>query len=297
MTKLLGISTLFALAAALVVGGCSGGSSSPGALLQPQAISHAHPDNQNYNGPPEMANWWMYAPPTAPPSNFEVSLLGDWSGEIGSPQADPSTDAFCGGSNDCTPTVSVVNGNTTVSWSGTTLYENSQNGGYHFGLIGEASVNTVAGCQAMEQCLYAAHWSYPSIPPISWTTVEVAWPHHIHKHFKVWEYAEVYIEVALKKRGPSVYGLWADVPYSPDGSSQPKITFINPGTQKLYVVNSGIIPAQPPSSDPDCVKDPYCKDDLALLDALNYTGAPPPGFPGSRFIPLTNPPTVLKPAK
>jgi hypothetical protein len=296
MTKLLGLSTSLALAAALLAG-CSGDASSPGALSQPLAASRVNPDNQNYNGPPEMANFWVFAPAGAAPSNFEVTILGDWSTQIGTPEADPSTDAFCAVTSTCVPVVSVANNQTTISWSGTTLYQNSPNGGYHFGLAGEASGFGASGCQEIQQCEISQHWSYPSNPPIPWVLVSVEWPHPIHKHFKAWLYATVYIEVALKKRGPGLFGMWADVPYSPSGSAQPKLVFHNPGSQKLFVTNSGIMPAQTVPTNPDCLKNAYCSDDVTMLRALNFKGAPPPGYPSSRFIALTNPPKVLKPGK
>jgi hypothetical protein len=301
MTKLLGTSTIFALAATLLAGGCSGDPSSPGALSQPQAASHVRPDQQNYGGPPEMFNQTLFYVPSGPtPTNYEIQFLGDWTPYIGTPIAVPATDPFCA-STTCTPVVTVANGVTTVSWSGPTLFQNAPNGGYHFGLSNEPpAISTQTGpdgCQSMEQCSLGQHWSYPTIPPAFSNGIAVYWHIPTRKCCKVWTYGTVFLQAGLTKKGPALFDLWVDVPYSPDGSKQPKLHFMNPGPVKLYVLSSGIALNQPIPSDPDCLKNPDCPQALATLASLNVGGYPPPGEPSSHFIPLNNPPKVLKPSK
>ncbi len=284
------------MAAAFFVGGCAGNTSSPSAMPQTQSISHGIPAQQNYNGPPEIFNIFEYAPPGESPTNFEITFSGDWTSEIGSQQLTQPYDPFCAIGDTCTPGVSFDGSVTTVEWFGQTLYQNSLTG-YHFGLIGEQSSAYIDGCTYIMECEAQTYWSYPSAPHIvqPFVPIEVIHPRVTGKK---WLYAEVYVSVTDKPGTQAVFGNWELVPYVPDGTKQPKLKFSNYGTEKLYVVSSGIIPGVAVPNDPDCLKNPSCPEDMDLLASLNYAGSPPPGYSGSRFIPLTNPPPkVLKPTK
>ncbi len=272
-------------------------------MPQTQSISHAIPDNIINNGPSEMFNFAVMAPPGV--NGYDVTFGGDWSQEIGSQQLTQQFDPFCAAGDTCTPDVGVANGITVLTWYGPQIYENTQ-WGYHFGLASAPSGDAVVGCDpndpnstgtALAQCQLDADWIYPSQPHTESPFVGISWPHK-HAAIKTWAFAEVYLSVSLKPNGPPAFMIWQDVPYAADGSKQPKLKFTNHGSQKLYVLSSGMIPDQPVPTDPDCVKNPGCAEDMAILATLNYAGAPPPGYPGSEFIRMTYPPAkVLKPTR
>ncbi len=120
---------------------------------------------------------------------------------------------------------------------------------------------------------------------------------------KNWKYAIVYVAGTTSPSGGAEYATWNEIAYvpktAPDASElQPKILFTNYGSQSIYVTSSGIVLDQPVPSDPDCLKTPACKENLALLGDLQEVNYPPPTYSGSPFIALTNPPpSVLKPRR
>jgi hypothetical protein len=192
---------------------------------------------------------------------------------------------------------------TTVSYSGSTLYDNTGNpGDYHFGLFANPQDN---GQHNLTSLRLACYWSYPSAPNSPSQCVSINTKDKgkgglgvLHSSSSGSAYAEVYASFALSPGGPAVYGTWNDIPYRPDGSLQPELTFANYGTQPLYPVSSGIILNIAEPTDPLCATNPACPEDMTILGTLNFTGSPPPGFPNSQFVPLTQgPPKVLKPIK
>jgi hypothetical protein len=139
-----------------------------------------------------------------------------------------------------------------------------------------------------------AQWTYPSAPAVQTPYVNVKLAKGVALS-KDWDYAEVYIDVSLTKGGSLAYGGWQEIGYVPRGSAQPKLQFLNYGTQPLYVHSAGIIINQGIPKG-QCLKNILCPANMAILASLNFPGSPPPGFPHSKFIPLKYPPpAVLKP--
>jgi hypothetical protein len=110
-----------------------------------------------------------------------------------------------------------------------------------------------------------------------------------------YRYALVFLAASFKPSGPATFGEWYFVPYTPNGSQQPTLTFTNGGRKPIYVSSSGIILNLRVPKDPDCQTDLLCSDNISLLHAENATDYPPPGSPHSKFKPLDNPPTILYP--
>ncbi len=315
------IRLIFALTAAstlaLTVGGCGGTSSVPGtASLAPPSQGLAVADSQgkkkkHHHAPPEILNQFNTVPSgQEQPTNFEIVLKGNLVTAICGASNPPCADEplygpynpFCppsqGPSNPCYPTVTYnpTSNTTTVTYSGPVLYDNtSVPNDYHFGLF--ATPNQGGWLGSVEATSY---WSYPSSPNNAQPFVSINGKATGDEIFGAGTlaYAEVFISVALKPGGPVVYGTWNDVSYMSTGSNQPVLTFKNFGSQVLYVASSGIILNQPVPTDPECQQNPACPEDMQILSTLNFAGSPPPGDPGSQFIPLKKPPAkILKPTK
>jgi len=294
-----------------------------------QAVMHAFaqtPDagakKKKRRRPSEIFNQFDTPPPPSSqqPTNFEIVLAGNDVTALCGSATPPCLDQpvygpynpFCppsqGPTNPCYPTVTYdpTSNTTTVMYSGPTLYFNEPGypGLVHFGLLSTAGQPGAVYGQVL-----SSYFSYPpsagsrrhrmrhdsttSTEPI----VNINWSSKVATSAN-WAYAEVFIAVALKPGGAAVYGTWNDVPYVPKGSGQPHLTFTNYGSQPLYVVSSGIIPGQTVPTDPECLTNPGCPEDMSILSILNFAGSPPPGTPSSPFIPLQYPPAkVLNPTK
>ena len=252
------------------------------------------PDTQTH--PTEIGNWWVLAPPPSypAPTDFEVVFTGDVTGDI--PANEPLWgiyNPFCppaGPSHPCPPTVTFnpTANTTTVEYSGTTLYQNNappHQNQYHFGLLrGTTGSNIKCFTRTTE-------WTFASAPPVPTPFVNVA-NCNKHKGKGKTMYAIVYIEASFQPITPSsppTFGGWYEIGYQSSGSQQPKFTFSNGGKIPIYVGISGIILNQPVPGGA-CLKTPICSANMKLLQQLNFGGEPPPGQPGSQFIPMTYPP-------
>ena len=300
----------------LTLGGCSGApsalSTQPGlqqsmAKTSPDTLSKTSPGvvaKKKRTKPTEIFNQFNSVPQGPQPTNFEVVLQGNQVSELCGATNPPCLNQalygpynpFCPPSQGpCYPTVTYnpSTNTTTVTYSGSTLYQNipGHSNYYHFGLFATPTSNG-----SDKGLVLSSYWSYPSSPNAAQPIVSInsSGP----KTSASWQYAMVYVAVALTKGGQPVYGTWNEVAYVPKGSEQPKLTFKNYGTQTLYVVSSGIIPAQSVPSDPECLSNPSCPENMTILASENFAGSPPPGEDGSQFIPLSYPPEdVLKPSK
>jgi hypothetical protein len=300
---LAGASFVAALAA------CQSGTSQTAGLTPtaPGANSKAiSPDKKKKAGHPgEIYNQIIPYPcgPSGPcPTNFEAVFAGDVTNEI--PSNEPlygHFNPFCppsqGLSNPCPPTIvyNPTTNTTTVTYSGPTLYLNSvHQGDVHFALM--SSVNDQADIKGFEK---ASYWSYPSSPNVSQPIASIASKQPAAS--PTWAYAIVYLAGSTTPGGPATYGTWNAIAYVPKtgagaAATQPRFTFKNFGSAPIYVTSSGVVLNQPVPTDPDCIKNPACSENLDIESTLNEIGFPPPGTSGSPFVPLQYPPAkVLKP--
>jgi|HubBroStandDraft_5_1064220.scaffolds.fasta_scaffold131469_1 hypothetical protein len=288
---------VFSIVAVMLGTGCNS-SSGTAALYQPSQNSRITP---LLPPPPDLHNWYQSGPTSGPtPDDFEVVYQEYVASDLGAGNFPHDFNPFCPPSvtQGCPVTVTYnpTTNTTTLEFSGT-LSENLYSSAncrlpcYHFG--GQSSANLLNGAQNAY-----AEWTFPKTnapAPSPYVNVGVA---HGMKQSKAWAYAEVFIAASLKPGTSPVFGSWEDIGYVPKGSTQPKFKFSNYGTQKLYVQSSGIIlNAASVPTDPACRKlNPMCAENLKILATLNFAGSPPPGFSGSKFIPLQYPPPkILKP--
>jgi ABC-type phosphate transport system substrate-binding protein len=241
--------------------------------------------------PAEFFNEFDWAPtqPVPGPTNFEVVFAGNVTGQIPPQnQNDANTDPFPN-PNPITTTYDCTSNTTTVTFSGGALVPGQR---YHFGLNqGFAPTPPLH--------ILSKTWTYTgtaasSLPPSALPIVTVAAPAP-QSQTGPFQYAVVYLEAAFQPGGQT-YGSWYEVPYTPDGSGQPVLTYSNFGGQPLYISNTGIQFGLSVPTDPDCQTNPNCTENGMLLDALDFAQTPPPGQPGSQFVPITSPPPpVLMP--
>src|SRR5579863_5038731 len=237
------------------------------------------------------------------PTDFEVVFKGDVTADI--PPNEPLNvheNAFCNPSPpspNCAPTVTFNSSNdtTTLEWSGPILYHNRVSGrpGVHFGVGAAKNFSSIKSLEA------ASYWTYSSSPqtPMPIISIDTKQP----ASSKNWKYAIVYVAGSTTKGSSNEYASWNEIAYvaksGPNNSTfQPRLMFANYGSQTIYVSSSGIVLNQPVPSDPECLKTPVCKENLALLADLQEVNYPPPGQSGSPFIALAHPPpAILKPRK
>ncbi|MBV9104146.1 MAG: hypothetical protein JO060_11205 [Candidatus Eremiobacteraeota bacterium] len=242
--------------------------------------------------PTEIGNWWVRLPNGPQPTDFEVLFNGDVTSDI--PNNEPTYgiyNPFCppsrGPNNPCPPTVTFnpTTNVTTVEYFGTTLYQNSHQGQYHFGLLqGQTGSSVRCFVRTLE-------WTYPSSSPVAMPYVNICNQNKQRPKHK-FRYATVYVEASfspITASNPATFGLWYDIGYQPHGTQQPRFTFSNGGSQTIYVGISGIVLDQTVPGGA-CLKEIVCPANMKLLSQLNFGPMPPPGSPGSPFIPMTYPP-------
>jgi hypothetical protein len=228
---------------------------------------------------------WAPATPVPGPTNFEIMFAGDATCLIPQQnQNDHSTDPFKG-ANPITTTYDPISNTTTVSYSGSALKPGQR---YHFGLNqGFAPTPPLQVVGKM--------WTYATAAPAPLPIVTVTPPLPLTGPFL---YAIVYLEAAFQPGGQT-YGSWYEVPYSSSGTTattQPTMTYSNFGTQPLYISNTGIQVGLPVPTSKACATDPTCNANTKLLKDLDFKKTPPPGQPGTKFVPITSPPpAVLQP--
>lgn len=279
-------------------------------------ISKPHPPNR----PTEIFNFFKQFPCTYEsqgcPTDFEIAFTGNVTALI--PSTEPlygPYNPFCppgqGQNNPCPPTVTydTTTDKTIVEFSGTTLYQNTQdcnnytnNKCVHFGLL--ASQNQTQGLWGLQETSY---WTYGSPlrrrgaqpqtypPPLPEPMISIASKQPLTS--TTWKYAIVFVSASTASTGAASYGSWWAIGYVPHSSTQPSILFRNYGKQTIYVKNSGILLNQPVPTDLACLSNPACPENMAILATENSINLPPPGAYGSPFTKLEHPPTVLKPYK
>lgn len=275
--------------------------SSPNASGIPSSVTTAKVSPDGSGKPPELFNQILPYPcySSQPcPSDFEVVYQGNVTAEIhANLQLNIHENAFCdpSGTQSCAPTVTynATSNTTTVEWSGPVVYHNRRDNrpGVHFGL---ANANVPAAVLSK----LTSEWTYASSGPAPMPIVSINSKQP--KKSGKWQYAVVYLAGSTSPSGTAQYATWNEIPYVAKANAagtQPKITFANYGNQTIYVTSSGIVTGLAVPTDPTCIKDPNCKEDLALLGNLDATGFPPPGSSSSPFVPLQHPPKVLKPQK
>jgi hypothetical protein len=287
----------------ICVTGCN---SAPNASGLPGSVNSVNvsPDKMKGNRPGEIFNQILPYPCYSGqpcPTDFEVIFKGNVTSDIPSTEPlDVHENAFCNpsGTQSCAPSVTYNSSTnaTTVEWSGPVVYHNRRDNapGVHFGII--AGQNQKTNIKALEE---SSEWTYTSSGPMPMPIVSINSKQP--KSSSNWKYAVVYVAGTTNPTGGTEYATWNEIAYVPKaddaGSGQPKLTFANYGNKTIYVTSSGIVTGLPVPTDPGCLKDPACPENLELLGNLDAIGFPPPSSASSPFVPLQHPPKVLKPQK
>jgi hypothetical protein len=277
--------------------------SAPNAAGLPGPVSAAkRSPNGTGNRPPEILNHILPYPcySSQPcPTDYEVIYKGDLTGDIPlNEQLSTHENAFCNpsGTQSCAPSVTynATSNTTTVEWSGPVVYHNrrDQRPGVHFGLVAAQVPKPNIG-----QFEESSEWTYASNGPVPMPIVSINSKQP--KSSSKWNYAVVYLAGTTNPSGSAEYATWNEISYVPkaDDSTggQPNLTFTNYGKSTIYVTSSGIVTGLAVPTDPECIKDPACPENLKLLANLDDIGFPPPGSASSPFVPLRKAPKVLKP--
>jgi hypothetical protein len=287
---------------AIATAGCQN-SGSVNALSGGGQARIANPDKggktKQYYYPPELWNGFVTPPSPGPsPVDFEIVFQGNVTSDFPSP-LEPGYgvyDPFCPPTQTCnnmTVSYNATSNTTTFEWSGSQLYENITGHGneVHFGIL-----NGPGGTRV--KCLqWYTEWTFASAPPQPTPVLNVCNPKKVKTKAAAATptvFATVFVETSfspITSSNPATSGTWVDVPYTElKGSAQPKFEFTNNGSQTIYTANSGIVLNQSYPTDPDCIKDLYCKENIGNLELLNYAGMPPPGSSGSPFTTMKYPP-------
>ncbi len=261
---------------------------------------------KDYYYPPELWNGFVTPPNTSapPPVDFEIIFAGNVTADFPNP-LEPGYgpyDPFCPPSQTCT-NISVFytasTNTTTVEFSAIPpyyqLYQNISGHGdeVHFGILNGPGGKRV-------KCLkWYTEWTFASAPPQVTPVLNVCNSKVVKAQAattKSTVFATVFVEESfspITSSQPATAGTWIDVPYTQYGGSQqkqPKFKFTNPTQQTIFTANSGIVLDQSYPSDPECLKDLYCDENIANLELLNYAGMPPPGYSNSPFVKMQFPP-------
>lgn len=267
-------------------------------------VANVSPDKKSSNRPAEVANQILPYPCSSGqpcPTDFEIIFKGNVTADIPSNEPlDVHENAFCNpsGTQSCAPSVTYNSSSntTTVEWSGPVLYHNRVDNqpGVHFGIL--AGQDQKTSIKSLEE---SSEWTYSSNPAVPMPIVSISSKQPTSS--TNWKYAVVYVAGTTNHSGGSEYATWNEIAYVPKAnaasSTQPVLKFANYGTQTIYVTSSGIVTGLSVPTDKECIVNPACKENLALLGNLQAVGFPPPGSPSSPFVALQNPPTVLKPIK
>lgn len=238
--------------------------------------------------PAEFFNEFDWAPssPSPGPTNFEIVFAGNVTCQIPKQNAhDGSTNPFKH-PKPITTTYDPVSNTTTVKYSGQALAPGQR---YHFGLNqGFAPTPPLVVVSKM--------WTYDQSAPSPLPIVNVTPPGPVPPTGPV-KYAIVYLEAAFQPGGQT-YGSWYEMPYVPPAgkiaaeTTQPVFTFTNYGPQPLYISNAGIQFNLPVPTAAGCKTNPTCSTNTIMLHNLDFGLTPPPGQPGSRFVPIAAPPAA-----
>jgi hypothetical protein len=290
------LAALLGSVALTLVVGCGGSTTAP---VSPFSSSRIKPQNVTVPPPNEINNntnslgGGTSGPSTlATPSAYVLTFRGNLSKDISTADLPFQFNPFCprSDSNGCpiVVTYEASTNTTTAAYSGPFDPNTPYQVQFHVGAIMAGTKSYGASAELM----YGSQKPVPSY----FVSVNSA---KLVKKAQTWAYAEVYIGASLKSGGKPVFQLWQEIGYVPGGKDQPKFTFKNYGTQTLYVDSTGIVLNQPVPTEKACKKlTPLCKEDYAILALLNFAGSPPPGYSGSKFVPLQYPPPkVLKPEK
>lgn len=299
-----------ALAIAAFLAGCNtaGGSSAIGSSMsgvQSSTVSPMKKGSKEYYYPPELWNGFV-TPPTSgpPPIDFDIVFVGNVTSDFPSP-LQPGYgvyDPFCPPSQTCTnETVSYNASTNTTTFSFNAippyyqLYQNISGHGneVHFGIL-----NGPGGTRV--KCLkWYTEWTFASAPAQQTPVLNICNPKKVKTKSAAAEptvFATVFVAESfapITSSQPATAGTWIDVPYTQSAGSQkkqPKFEFTNATSQTIYTANSGIVLDQSYPSDPSCIKNLYCAENIANLELLNYAGMPPPTSASSPFSKMQYPP-------
>ncbi len=294
-----------ALVASLLAGcNATGGSSAIGSSTS-ATIPQPRPLTATTYYPPELWNGFV-TPPTsgASPIDFDIVFTGNVTSDFPSP-LQPGYgvyDPFCPPNQTCNNESISYNASTnttTFSFNAIPpyyqLYHNmgTQTNEVHFGVL-----NGPGGTRV--KCLkWYTEWTFASAPPQQTPVLNIC----NHKKVKTKKgaaeptvFATVFVEESfspITSSNPATAGTWIDVPYTQYSGSQekqPKFTFTNETSKTIFTADSGIVLDQSYPTDPNCLTNLYCSENIANLELLNYAGMPPPGSSGSPFIKMQYPP-------
>ena len=307
---------LAAFALGVLLAGCNtAGSSAVGSSMGANVPSSvpAKKTGKNYYYPPELWNGFVTPPsPSGPaPMDFEIIFTGNVTADFPNP-LEPGYggyDPFCPPNQTCTNITVTYNpstNTTTVEFSAIPpyylLYPNISGHGneVHFGIL-----NGPGGTRV--KCLqWYTEWTFASAPPQVTPVLNVCNPKKVKTKaaatgtavFATVFIAESFSPITASQAATA--GTWIDVPYIPPcfrckAATQPKFEFTNPTSQTIYTANSGIVLDQSYPTDPECIQDLYCDENIANLELLNYADMPPPGSASSPFITMQFPPARMIP--
>lgn len=268
------------------------------------AVSGKTKGTKGKGKPPEIFNWWVQDPPASgpAPTDFEVVFTGNVTSDIPALLLSTGYDPFCPTSQTCsyTTTFNPTTDTTTVTYSGTTLYQNipGHTDQSHFGLIAGDGDSTNIKCLAQD-----GFWTFPSagaqpVPEVALNPRNCPPPgisgHNLSPDVAYTNYAYVYLDASFQPSGPPTWGVWFALPYKASARKQPKFAFSNEGQSTVYVLHSGIILDQALPSEA-CQLNPICPANVQLLESLNYAQLPPPGYASSPFTKMEFPPPASLP--
>ena len=240
-------------------------------------------------------NTTVYAPPGGPIESFTMVMAGNQlsgfgivSGNSGIVQEPAWADPFCNPSpNGNTCPVSVIynpsTNQTTVVYSGSSIYQNSGAGEYHFGyaMNGTGPHNIFVPLSGFWSVVKGSQQVSYASPLIAETCSCRATKDEL--------VAIVFYQATFATTEAMVES-WNTIEYPKAMKGQPTIKFANYGTQNVRISNTGIITGIKPPTD-------YAGWQT-LTSMMNLANMPPPGASGSPFERLLKPPPkILKPTK
>ncbi len=208
--------------------------------------------------PPEFRNWFVPVPST-PVNDFTIIFKGNVLADI--PAQDPTqtlTNPFAFGGASTITTSLDTNGNTDVVFSGATIAPGTTfpypNGEPHFGLNDGSPIS--GGLQVLSMSWSFGTTQLGGLPAPTFFFTPLATGTNF-------QFMTFFAQVGG-------IGEWFEAPFT--AGQPPQITIANTTTTPFTLFDAGI--------DPTFGQIP--------LDQLNFNSLPPPGQPGSPFIPLPN---------